>query len=413
MTSHRTLLAVGALLATSILLAAPALSSSVNAPQIDPRQDHRIAAADDRFIVAFHELPADHARYNGLPVVEAIEGLDMLVVRTKDPEALRALAARDANVRYVEWDNPRYATLSHVPDDARYNEAGHWGSKRIGAEAAWDVTFGSSAVKIAVVDSGLNKDHQEFAGQSRILQGYDFRGNNNNPQDTAACDYHGTHVTGTLGATINNGLGIAGLSQSSILPLKIFAPTLVVLGIGIGCTTTTTAIVNALKHAGDEGAHVSQNSWGGGSASAAINDAIAYAHERGTIHVAAAGNSGSCSNCVSQPWRSNPDKVLIISSSTSSDAFSSFSSQGPEVTFIAPGSSILSSTSGTSGYSSYSGTSMAAPHVSGTVGLVLAENPTWGFSTVKARLAATAEDLGMIPDRQGFGLVRADLAVAP
>jgi subtilisin len=195
--------------------------------------------------------------------------------------------------------------------------------------------------------------------------------------------------------------------------LKIFGPDLTVLGIGIGCSTTVTAIVNALRHAGDEGAHVSQNSWGGGSASSAINDAIAYAHGKGTIHVAAAGNSGSCSNCVSQPWRANADKVIIVASSTSNDGFSSFSSQGPQVTLIAPGSSILSSTSGTNGYSTYSGTSMAAPHVSGTIGLVLSVHDGWGYAEVHQRLTSTAQDLGMPSDRQGAGLVRADLAVAP
>lgn len=177
-----------------------------------------------------------------------------------------------------------------MPNDYFYTHAAHWGSKRIGAESAWDVTLGSTSVKVAMVDSGLNFGHEEYAGQARVLSGFDFRNGDGTPEDTSGCDFHGTHTTGTAGATINNAKGVAGMSQHAILPVKIFHAS----GGGPfgGCSTTTSAIVNALKYAGDQGAHVSSNSWGGGASDSSINDAILYAHNKGTIHVAAAGNSG-------------------------------------------------------------------------------------------------------------------------
>lgn len=407
------------LLISASILVAPTTSNSLVLFSSDPppedeslSQEQLLALGFDRWIVAFQDLPNNRDEYAGLPVVNVIEGLDFFLVKTTDPDALREHAAADDQVRYVEWDDPTIARLLHVPNDERYDDPGHWGTKRIGAQEAWDVTLGSTAVKVAVVDSGLNKGHEEFAGQNRVLQGHDFREDDDDPQDTSACEWHGTHVTGILGATIDNDVGIAGLSQSSILPVKIFAPTIGLIGVGVGCTTTTSAIVEGLKFAADEGAHLSQNSWGGGSSSSAINDAIEYAHNKGTNHVAAAGNNGPCSDCVDEPWRSNPDKVNIVSSSNSNDGLSGFSSEGPEVTVIAPGSEILSSTSSSSGYGIKSGTSMAAPHVSGSLALYLAENPDTGFDGVRADLMGTAEDLGMSSDRQGAGRVRPDLMLA-
>ena len=382
-----------ALLTAAFMVAPVAAALSLENPTTEP----------ERYIVAFFTHPEQFPgeSYQGARVVENIHGLKMLVVEVEDLTLFEARIMLDDNVRYVVDDVSDH-TLHFVPNDGLYGHAAHWGSKRIGGEAAWDVTRGSTAVKVAMVDSGLNKGHEEWSGQSRVLQGFDFRNGDNNPDDTSGCSYHGSHTTGTAGATINNAKGIAGMSQHSVLPLKIFA------GGFFGCGTTTTAIVDALKFAGDQGAHVSSNSWGGGAADSAINDAIAYAHNKGTIHVAAAGNSGPCSNCVGEPWKSNPSITIVVSSLTDGDTFSSFSSEGPEVDIIAPGEFIASSTSGTADYHAMSGTSMAAPHVAGAIALYLAANPGASFSAAQNALKSTAENLGFSSARQGSGLVRAD-----
>ena len=368
------------------------------------------ALAPQRYIVGFHEAPglAVGDSYQGESVVAVDLDLTFVVVETRDPALLQAKALTDANVRYVEYDDPMAALLDYVPNDARYGDAGHYGSKIIGAETAWDKTLGSTAVKVAMLDSGLKKTHEDVAG-ARVLQGWDFVNNDNDPNDQgSACSYHGTHTTGTAGATIGNGKGIAGMSQHAILPVKIFYPYL------IYCTSSTTALVNGLKYAGDQGAHISSNSWGSSQASTALNDAVTYAHNKGTIHVAAAGNSGSCTNCVSYPWKDKGSVVIVVSATDSKDAFASFSSQGSQVDVAAPGVGILSADgAGTTGYRTMDGTSMACPHVAGVAALVKALNPTMGFAGVEGRLTSTAKDLGTAgkDDRFGYGRVQANLAV--
>ena len=368
------------------------------------------APAVDRYIVGFHahdlgSMSAQSSTYNGATIVQRIPDLRMLVVQAPNPALFLAQTMLDEDVRYVEWDDPFYARPMLVPNDALYGEPGHYGSKIIGAEAAWDRTLGTTAVKVGMLDSGLNKGHEEYAGQARVLQGFDFVSNDDDPQDTSGCSWHGTHTTGTAGATINNGKGIAGLSQHTILPVRAFSASF------FGCGGSESAIVNGLKYIGDQGSHLSSNSWGGGGSSA-ITDAIRYAHNKGAVHVAAAGNAGPCSNCVSEPWKSNQAIVIIVSSTTSSDTQSSFSSDGPEVDVAAPGSSILSSTSGTATYGTLSGTSMATPHVTGTAALMKALNPSFTFSDIESRLCSTAVDLGTAGEDNEFGCGRIDAAAA-
>ncbi len=361
-------------------------------------------AETGNYLVGFHNLPAERTSYAGFPVVDVNEGINYLLVKADEPARLHAHALTDPEVRYVEAESMDWF-LDFVPNDYFYNHAAHWGSKRIGGEAAWDVTMGTTAIKVAHIDSGLNKGHEDI---DRYLQGYDFYNGDNNPDDSSGCNYHGTHTTSTAGATINNGLGIAGMSQHTVLPIKIFHYS----NPFIGCGTTTSAITGALQYAGDQGSHLSSNSWGGGGYSSAIDDAITYAHNLGTIHVASAGNSGPCSNCVGEPWYSSGDRAIVVSSLTDGDTFSSFSSRGSQVDIIAPGDYIAGAEAGTNTYVAMSGTSMAAPHVTGALALYMAATGTTDYASVTAALASTAEDLGLSSDRQGAGLVRADLLVA-
>ena len=361
----------------------------------------------NHYIVAFHKDPflKPGETYMGERVVAADHDLVYVIVETNDFASFEARAKLDENVRYVQWDDPHYGSIHLVPNDARYGDAGHWGSKKIGAEQAWDVTTGSTSVKVAMIDSGLNKGHEDITG-SRVLQGHDFHNGDTDPNDESGCSYHGTHTTGTAGATINNGKGIAGMSQHTILPIKALGASV------FGCTGSSSGLANALKYAGDQGAHVSSNSWGGGGVDSLLNDAIQYAHDRGVIHVAAAGNSGPCTNCVSEPWKSKASIVTIVASTTSSDGQSSFSSEGAEIDVAAPGSDILSTTSGTTGYGTLSGTSMATPHVAGTAALLKAVNPSWTFSQVDNQLKSTAVDLGPSGHDHDFGYGRINAAAA-
>lgn len=362
------------------------------------------APAVDHWMVGFHEMPLTlSGEYLGQRIVREDEALRFVVVEVRDPSFF-VRVQQDKNVRYSEWDDPFFGKAFFTPNDAQYNNAGHWGTKKIKADLAWDRTLGSVSVKVAVIDSGLLKTHEEFAGSGRVLQGYDFDDGDSDPNDNCG---HGTHVTGTIGATINNAKGIAGLAQVTILPVKGLDNNLIIL-----CSGGTSQLASALRYARDQGAHFSSNSWGGGS-STGITDAINYAHAGGVTQVAAAGNDGSCTNCVSEPWKSNAAKVIIVSSTTSTDTFSSFSSEGPQVDVAAPGSSIYSSyNGGTSSYSTLSGTSMATPHVTGTLALVKTLNPSFTFNDLDNRIKTTAVDLGAagFDNRFGYGRINADAA---
>jgi serine protease len=370
------------------------------------------APALDEWIVAFDPMPALRVgdTYAGQEVLEVVDGLDFIVVRVVNLAALQSHAQADPAVRYLEWNNPLYGTIDFTPNDTSYSNAGHWGSKKIGAETAWDKTLGSTSVKVAMVDTGLKKNHEEFANRGGVLQGRDFANNDNDPADEAgACGYHGTHTTGTAGAHVNNGKGIAGLSQHTILPVKALKTTYFIL-----CSGSTANLANALKYAADQGSHLSSNSWGGGGASATLNSAIGYAYDHGVTIVAAAGNDGPCTNCVGEPWFSNPSKVIIVACTTSADAQCGFSSEGAQVDVAAPGEGILSSCGGNANsYCTYDGTSMSTPHVAGALALVKARNPSFGYADLDARIKSTAKDLGAAgrDDDFGDGRIQADLAV--
>ena len=361
------------------------------------------------YIVGFYKDPflKPGQSYNGERIVAVDHDLVYLIVEVRDYALFSARVRTDDNVRYLSYDDPAYASISLVPNDARYGDAGHYGSKKIGAEQAWDVTTGSTSVKVAMIDSGLYAAHEEWSGQSRVLAGWDFHNGDATPNDESGCSWHGTHTTGTAGATINNARGIAGISQHTILPIKALGSSF------FGCTGSQSGLANALKYAADQGAHVSSNSWGGGGVDATLNDAIQYAHDRGVIHVAAAGNSGPCTNCVSEPWKSKASIVTIVASTTSGDGQSSFSSEGAEIDVSAPGSGILSLCgSSTTCYQNLDGTSMATPHVAGVAALLKARNPSWTFSQVDSQLKNTAVDLGGTGFDHDFGYGRISAAAA-
>lgn len=363
-------------------------------------------AGTRQYVVGLHQMP-DVARggaYLGERVVDLDEALRFVVVETRDAPGFENRVRADDNARYFEVNDPSYGHTLLVPNDPGYSNGGHWGTKKIGAETAWGRTLGSTSVKVAIIDTGLLATHEEFAGQSRVLAGYDTIDEDTTPQDTCG---HGTHVAGTIGATINNNKGIAGLAQVTLYPIRGLTSNVV------ECTGNVADLAQGLRKAADVGAHLASNSWGGASSSA-LNDAITYAHANGVTIVAAAGNEGSCTDCVAQPWKSNAAKVIVVSSTTSGDGFSSFSSQGPEVDVAAPGSSIYSSYTGSSSsYATLSGTSMATPHVTGTAALIKSLNPTWGYAQLDNQLKTTAVDLGASgkDDRFGYGRINAASAV--
>lgn len=357
----------------------------------------------EQYIIGFFVLPEDRSQYGGHPVVFVDEDLGYFVVETLTPAVLSVQASLDENVRYIE-SNVSDHQLNYTPNDYFTNHVANWGYWKIGANLAHDKTLGTTATKDGHIDSGMNFGHEDLQG-TRFIKGWDFKSGDSNPEDTSGCSFHGSHTTGTAAATINNAKGFPGLSQSNVLVTKIFG--------GGGCRAATTSnIANAIKFVGDNGAHVSSNSWGGGSFSTAINDAITYSVGKGVLFIASAGNSG-CSNCIGNPWKTQAANVVIVTATDSNDAGASFNSKGPEVDISAPGVSIGSSTGASAtSYHYMSGTSMAAPHVTGVALLIKTLNPSMTASSITSRLTSTAVDLGPAGKDDTFGYGRLNAAAA-
>lgn len=272
-----------------------------------------------------------------------------------------------------------------------------WGVDRIDAEKVHSSNKGTG-VKVAVIDTGIDYTHSEL--NDNYCGGYDFVNGDNDPMDD---NWHGTHCAGIIAAE-DNGVGILGVApEVNLYSLKAFDS-------GGSCSLSN--VIAAIDWAIDNHIQIVSMSFGMNYNSSSLEAACNRAYDSGILLVAAAGNDGNLNgtgDCVDYP--ANYKSVIAVTSITSSDLRSSFSSTGPAAELAAPGSFIKSTYPG-GGYTLASGTSMACPHVAGSAALVWAVNPDWNNTQVRARLQETAEDLGATgrDTWYGFGLVDAEAA---
>jgi len=356
-----------------------------------------LVPAADRAVVGFQadQFPAAGVGQTlaGLPVLSRIPQIHVLVLQAPDLAAARAVLAAVPGVSFIEPDHVVQA--SAVPNDPHY--PGQYGPALMGFPAAWGVAgYGSSNVKVAMIDSGILRTHPDF-DSARILAGHDYVSNDGTPNDDCG---HGTHVFGTVAATTNNGIGVAGMSQATILPLKV---------LDSSCSGHFSNIAQAIVDATDQGARVISLSLGGPTGDSATASAVAYAWDHGVLIVAAAGNTGS--DAVQYP--AAYPQVIAVSAVDANANPASYSSWGSKVEVAAPGTGI-DSTTNSGGYTTMSGTSMATPHVAGALALALSCAPTLTNADLRADLDASAQDLGVAgrDAKTGYGLARADLLVA-
>ena len=307
------------------------------------------------------------------------------------------------SIKYTPSD-PQFGKLWGLKNNGR-NEPGGRSPGRAGADIkvlkAWDITKGSRSVKVAVIDTGIDYNHPDLKDNMWVneaeknglpgvdddgngfvddIHGYDFANNDGDPMDGNS---HGTHCAGTIGAVHNNDEGVAGvMADVSLVGIKFLTDS--------GSGTTANAI-KSINYATKLGVDLMSNSWGGGSYSEALKEAIQNANDAGIIFTAAAGNSGT--NNDSKPhYPSNyeVENVISVAAHTAQDNLASFSCYGRSTVHIAaPGHNILSTTKN-GGYAVYSGTSMATPHVSGALGLLLSHEGGLRTSEVRERLMMTS-----------------------
>ncbi|WP_128575154.1 S8 family serine peptidase [Microcystis panniformis] len=308
------------------------------------------------------------------------------------------------------------------PNDPSFNQL--WGLHNTGqsggtpdadidAPEAWDIQTGNPNLVIGVIDTGVDYNHPDLAGNIWTnpgeiandgidndgngyvddIRGWDFAYNDNNPSDV---DGHGTHVSGTIAGKGNNGVGVTGVAwNAKIMPLKFLDDT--------GSGTLSNAI-KAINYATAKGVKLTNNSWGGGGYSQALYDAINAAGQAGALFIAAAGNSSANADINPMyPAAYNLDNIVSVASTTRTDALSSFSNYGlTSVDLGAPGSDIYSLAPG-GGYATLSGTSMASPHVAGAAALLWSQNPTWTAQQVKNALMNTGDPLASLAGKTVSG----------
>ena len=371
-------------------------------------------------LVKFGRAPTPDERAQHNAVIDAdidedvANGVRRIRSRRFDTATLVTYFVGAPNVEYAEPNYILYA-ISTTPNDTSFGQLygllntgqiiqGQTGiaGADIDADLAWDVTTGSIANVVGVVDTGVNYNHPDLAANmwSAPAQFTVTIGGTNTTcaagtkgfrsiNGVKSCDpnddhSHGSHVSGTIGAVGNNGLGVAGVNWTArMMGLKFLNSS------GSG---TTADAVNVIEFAIQAKAHfgasanvrVLSNSWGGGGFSTTLFNQITKANQNGMLFVAAAGNSGSNNDASSfYPSSYNVDNVVSVAATDNRDAKAGFSNYGAtSVDLGAPGVSVLSTVLGNS-YSSFSGTSMAAPHVSGAAALILAACPSLNTADLK------------------------------
>lgn len=259
-----------------------------------------------------------------------------------------------------------------APNDPNYSL--QWHHQKIQSEGAWAVSTGSSGVIVALLDTGINQSLAEFS--SRLLPGYNYVANNDNPADDQG---HGTACAGVLAANANNHVLVAGVDWNCrILPAKVLGAD------GFGFYSWW---AQAIYDATDEGAKVINLSAGGESDSAALTAAIDYAISHNVIFVTITQNDGT--GTISFPGRL--PQCITLGATERDDTRASFSNYGPAIDLVAPGRDIY--TVGLNGTLEYwYGTSEAAPQAAGVAAIIASLRPSIDQRTMEQLLCATAQD---------------------
>lgn len=317
--------------------------------------------------------------YSGYTVIKVAPGKEMALLRRFRDKGEKA------NLNFIV---KQFAT----PNDPGFGN--QWGMTAVQAEQAWDVTTGLG-VKVAVIDTGLATSGSTD-GITCVVDAKNTIDGSTNAFDGNG---HGTHVSGTINQTTNNGVGVTGLAHDAcVMPIKALSDS------GSGSDAD---LAEAIAYAVDKGARVISMSLGypasyslsdfAGSASYSVLNEL----PDNLVVVAASGNEGASN--VSYP-ASHPN-TIAVGAVANGNGIASYSNQGPSLDLVAPGSGIVQETryNGNWNYYSYNGTSMATPHVSAAVALLVSANSSLTRADVLAKLKSSALDLGASGEDSVYG----------
>lgn len=377
---------------------------------------------EEAYIQAYGARPeVEYAEPNYWVANPAREVLTALSL-PQTPQALRPQAYSDSVTDpYFTSVPPGDPLATTGADGTSYTNVPYlWGIHRIRAPEVWDQGYRGQGVVVAVVDEGVDLAHPDLQANLWTnpnpnsaacpgLHGYDFVDDDTDPSDSGG---HGTHVAGTIAAAAN-GQGVVGVAPEARI--------MVLRGLGY-FGGTNYMLVRALKYAADCGAKVVNNSWGSGARSKAFLDVLQYGTSKGVVYVFSAGNSYRSGNLPSYPvsYSTLLPGVIGVGASSNDNRRAGFSNAGPYVTVVAPGAAILSTVPVAQNpgdpYAFLQGTSMAAPHVTGVVALLLSAQPSATPEAIRqaleqganAKLTAQAAKPDYAAGGQyGYGLVDA------
>jgi thermitase len=294
---------------------------------------------------------------------------------------------RKWNIQYVE-PHFLYMTNEFIPNDALFQEH-QWNLPIIDTINGWDLTKGSEDIIVAVIDTGVDLNHDDLANQ--LVKGYNAVDEQSSPMDDVG---HGTHVAGVISAVVNNTEGVAGMSwYNKVMPIKVLDHT------GSG---STYAVAQGIIWATDHGAKVINMSLGNYANAEFLHDAVKYAFDHDVVLIAATGND----NTQDPGYPAAYPEVLAVSATDWNQNRASFSNYGNYVDVMAPGENIAS-TYPDNQYAALSGTSMASPHAAALAAMIRSTNPLLTNTEVMQILRQTSVDLGN-PGRDpyyGFGQI--------
>lgn len=344
---------------------------------------------------SYRDLLSLISKYSGkvltnIPIKEKVEAIIASL-----PLSLTSAFIKEAKVtsapNYIE-PNARFK-IDFVPNDPYWGT--QWGPQRIEADYAWNTTVGNSSVLVAVIDTGIDWTHPDIAA-NYVPVGYDWVNNDTDPMDDHG---HGTHVAGIIAGVINNGIGIAGISQVKVMAEKGLDQN------GFGYEGN---LSKAIIHAVDKGAKIISMSWGDYANYSLIQSSIRYAYDSGALLVAAAGNDATSQKMYPAAY----DEVVAVSATDEFDNPAWFSNFGDWIELAAPGVNIIS-TLPYNGYGYKSGTSMATPFVSGLAALILSKFPGMTRDLLRIQLRISADDKGVpgFDFYYGYGRINAKRAL--
>lgn len=340
--------------------------------------------AEGRIIVQFEKSMPESAKVENIKAIEALrvkrfekEGLELIKLeKTKD---VKGAIEKLKKMKGIEFAEPDYIVrANYIPDDTYFYLM--WGLNNTGnididAPEAWDIERGENSVTVAVIDTGVQTNHPDLAGQ--FVTGYDFYFDDTSVYD-GLDDDHGTHVAGTI-AAIDNSIGVIGVAPNiKIMPLKFLGPD----------GGYISDAIDAINYAKQNGADIINASWGGGGYSESLKNAI---ESFGGVFVVAAGNNKTDTDKNPYyPASYTSSNIISVAAIDKYGALASFSNYGlNSVDIAAPGVDIASTYPDS--YAYMSGTSMAAPHVSGIIALLKSYNNSLTTQELINKLYSTAK----------------------